>query len=78
MQGAEDSHVSQAMLTITEVIAMPKDDSHPSRMANATVMLPPPDRIPTGPTSVSGLTTEAQEVREVLLEVKQKAWERPL
>ena len=57
MQGAGDTHVSQAMLIMTEVIA------------NATVLPPPPDDIPTESTQASELTLEAQDMREVLLEV---------
>ena len=47
MQGAKDTHVSQAMFIMTEVIAMLSDDTHPIRVANATVMPPPPAGIPT-------------------------------
>ena len=69
MQGAGDTHVSQAMFIMTEVIAMLKEKSHPIRVPNATVLPPPPDGIPTESTQVAELTLEAQGVREVLLEV---------
>lgn len=49
-----------------------KGDSHPIRVANAIVMQPPSDGIPTEVTSVSDLTTEAQDLREVLLEVMEQ------
>ena len=70
MQGAGDTHVSQAMFIMTEVIAMLEEESHPIRVPNATVLPPPPDGIPTEATQVAELTTlEARGVREVLLEV---------
>ena len=69
MQGAGDTHVSQAMFIMTEVIAMLKGGPHPIRMPNATVLPPPPDGIPTESSQVAELTLEAQDVREVLLEV---------
>ena len=69
MQGAGDTHVSQAMFITTEVVAMFKEESHPIRVPNATVLPPPPDGIPTESTQVAELTLEAQDVREVLLEV---------
>ncbi|CAM9598051.1 unnamed protein product [Ascophyllum nodosum] len=47
MQGAGDSHVSQAVFIMTEVIAMHKKESHPIRVPNATVLRPPPYGIPT-------------------------------
>ena len=34
MQGAEDTHVSQATFIIIEVIELLKEDSHPIRVAN--------------------------------------------
>ena len=46
MQGAGDTHVSQAMFIMTEVIVMLKEESHPIRVPNATVLPPPPDGIP--------------------------------
>ena len=69
MEGAEDTHVSQAMFNMTEVIELLKEDSHPIRVANATVLPPPPDSILTESTLATDLTLEAQDVREVLLEV---------
>ena len=50
---------------MTGVIAMLKEESHPVRVPNATV-LPSPGRHPYG---IAELTLEAQDVREVLLEV---------
>ena len=69
MQGAGDTHVSQAMLIMSEVIAMLKEKSHTIRVSNATVLPPPPDGLPTESTQVAELTLEAQDVREALLEV---------
>lgn len=60
------------MFTMTVVITMLKDDSHSSRMSNATVLLFPPDGIPMEATLVSDRTTKVQDVREVLLEVKSR------
>ena len=68
-QGAGDTHVSQAMLNMTEVIAMLKEESHPIRVPSATVLPPPPDEIHTESTQVAELTLEAQDVQGVLLEV---------
>ena len=48
---------------------MLKEESHPIRVPNATVLPPLPDGIPTESTQVAKLTLEAQNVREVLLEV---------
>ena len=69
MQEAGDTHVSQAMFIMTEVIAMLKEKYHPIRVPNATVLPPPPDVIPTESTRVAELTLEAQDVRKVPLEV---------
>ena len=69
MQGAGKTHVSQAMVIMAEVIAMLKEESHPIWVPNATVLPPPPDGIPTESTQITELTLEAQDVREVLLEV---------
>ena len=69
MQGAGDTHGSQAMFIMTEAIAMLKEKSHPIRVPNAAVLLPPPDGIPTESTQVAELNLELQDVREVLLEV---------
>ena len=69
VQGAGDTHVSQAMFIMTEVIAMRKEESDPVRISNATVLPPPLDGMPTESTQVAELTLEAQDAREVLLEV---------
>ena len=70
MQGVGNTHVSQVMFIVTEVIAMLKEESRPIRVPSATVLPPQPDGIPRESTQVAELTTlEAQEVREVLLEV---------
>ena len=69
VQAVGDTHVSQAMFIMTEVIAMLKKESHPIRVPDATVFPPPPDGISTDSTLVGELTLEAQDVREVLLEV---------
>ena len=67
MQGAGDTHVNQAMYIMTEVIAMLKEKSHPTRVPNAAIMPPPPDGIPTESTQVVELTLEVQGVRKILL-----------
>ena len=59
MQGAGDTHVSQAMFIMTEVIAMLKEESYPIRVSNATVLPPPPDGIPTESTQVAELALKA-------------------
>ena len=69
MQGVGYTHVSQMMFVMTEVIAMLKEEFHPIRAPNTTVLRPPPDGIPTESTQVAELTFEAQDVREVLLGV---------
>ena len=69
MQGAGDTHVSQAMFILTEVNAMLKEESHPIRVPNATFLPPPPDGIPRESTQLAELTLEAQDMREVLLEM---------
>ena len=46
MQGATDTHVSQAMFIMTKVIVMLKVKYHPIRVPNATVLPPPQDGIP--------------------------------
>ena len=56
MQGAGDSHISQAMFIMTEGIRMSKDDCHSIRVANTTVRPPPLDDIPTEAASVSAVT----------------------
>ena len=87
MQRAGDTHVNQTMFSMTEVIAMLKEESHPIWVPNAIVLPPSPDGIPTESTQVVELTLEAQDVLEVLLEVKEDkgvgrseakgAWRRP-
>ena len=47
MQGAGDTYVNQAMYIMTEVFAMLKEESHPIRVPNATILPPPSDGIPT-------------------------------
>ena len=69
MQGAEDTHVGQAMFIMTEVIALLQEGSQPIRVANATVLPTPPAGIPTEVTEVTDLTMEAQDVLEAMLEV---------
>ena len=69
MQGAEDIHVSQAMFIMTEVIELLKEDSHPIRVANATVLPPTPNSITTESTLAADLTLGAQDVRKVVLEL---------
>ena len=59
MQGAEDTHVKQAIFIMTEVVELLKEDSHPIRGADATVLPPPPDGIPTESTLATDLTLEA-------------------
>ena len=68
MQGLGDTHVSQVMFIMTEIIAMLQEESHPTRVPNATVLPPPQEGIPTESTQVGELTLEAQDVREVLLQ----------
>ena len=67
IQGAEDTHVSQAMFIMTEVIELLKEDSPSTRVANATVLPPPPDGLPTESTLATDLTLEAED-----------AWRRPV
>ena len=69
MQEAKDTHVSQAMFIMYEVIEMLKEETQPIRVPNATVLPTPPGGIPTEMTEVTDLTPEAQGVRDVLLEV---------
>ena len=56
---------------MTEVIAMLKEKSYQIRVPDATVLPAPLDGIPTESIQVAELTLEAQDVREVLLEVKE-------
>ena len=68
MRGATDNHLSQAMFIMREV-EMVNEDKQPIRVPDATVLPVPEDGIPTEPTDILDLTMEAQEVRDVLLEV---------
>lgn len=68
----QDTHVSQALFTITVVVVMLKDDSQLIRVANATVLPSPPDGIPMEATLVSDRTTKVQDVLEVLVEVMEQ------
>ena len=43
MQGAKDTHISQAMFIVHEVMKMLRENIHPTRVQNATVMPLPPD-----------------------------------
>ena len=52
-----------------EVIDMLKEDKQPIRLPDATVLPVPEGGIPTEQTDMLDLTLEAQEVRDVLLEV---------
>ena len=69
MQGANDTHLSQAMLTMHEVIDILKEDKQPIRLPDATVLPVPEGGIPTEQMDVLDLTMEGQEVRDILLEV---------
>ena len=71
-QGSKDTYVRQAMFIVHEVMEMLRENIHPIRVQNATVMPLPPDGIPTEDTQVTGLTLDAQEVRNVLLEVMEE------
>ena len=68
VQGATDTHLSQAMF-LREVIEMLNEDKQPIRLPDATVLPVPEGGIPTEQTDILDLTLEAQEVRDVLLEV---------
>ena len=57
------------MFIMAEVIAVLKEESHPIRVPNATVLPPPLDGIPMESTQVEEITLEAQDMREVPLEV---------
>ena len=54
---------------MTEVIELLKKDSHPIRVANATVLPPTPDSITMESTMAADLTVGAQDVRKVVLEM---------
>ncbi|CAN0214735.1 unnamed protein product, partial [Ectocarpus fasciculatus] len=63
MQGAKDTHISQAMFIIHEVMEMLREDSHPIRAQNATE----PEEM-----QVLELSLAAQGVLEVLLDVMEE------
>ena len=69
MQGATDTHLIQAMFIVREVIEMLNEDKQPIRLPDATVLPIPEGGIPTEHTDILDLTIEAQDVRNVLLEV---------
>ena len=69
MQGAKDTHLSQAMFIVREVIDMLQEDNQPIRVPDATVLSVPENGIPMEEIDVIDLTSEAQRVRDVLLEV---------
>ena len=52
-----------------EVIEMLNEDKQPIRLPDATVLLVPEGGIPTEQADILDLTMEAQEVRDVLVEV---------
>ena len=60
VQGAKDTHVSQAMFIMNEVIEMLNEVTQPIRVPNATVLPTPPGGIPTEMTEVTDLAPEAQ------------------
>ena len=69
MQGAKDTHISQAMFLMREVIDMLNEDKQPIRVPDATGLPTPAVGVPTEQMDVLDLTVEAQDVRQVLLEV---------
>lgn len=70
MQGGKDTHLSQAMFLMAEVIGVLKGDSQEIRVPNASTLPPPTDGIPTEATPVSDLQAESMTSREILLEYK--------
>ena len=72
MQGTKDTHLSQAMFIMREVIDMLSEEVQPIRVPNATALPTPEEGTPTEKTDVSDLTLEAQEVRNVLLEMMEE------
>ena len=77
MQGATDTHLSQAMFVMREVMEMLNEKKQPIRLPDATILPVPEGGIPTEQTDILDLTMEAQEVRDVLLEVTaERAWGR--
>ena len=69
MQGATDTHFIQAMFIMREVIERLNEDKQPIRLPDAIVLPVPEGGIPTEQTVILDLTMEAQEMRDVLLEV---------
>ena len=67
MQGGMDTHLSQGMFIMGEVIEMLNEDKQPIRLPDATVLPVPEGGIPTEQTDILDLTMEAQEV-EVMAE----------
>ena len=57
------------MFIMREVIKMLDEDNQTTRLPDATVLPVPEGGIPTEQTDILDLTLEAQEVRDVLLEV---------
>lgn len=78
MQGAADTHISQATFIVHEVMDMLKDDSHPIRVENAVVTPPPqaPGLIPTEEeeqqhqTSLAEVSTEDTQVTDLTQEAQ--------
>ena len=61
MQGATDTHLSQGMFIMPEVIEMLNEDKPPIRLPDATVLPVPEGGIPTEQTDILDLTMEAQK-----------------
>ena len=59
MQGATDTHLSQAMFIMREVIEMLDEDKLPIRLQDATGLPVPVGGIPTTQTDILDLTMEA-------------------
>ena len=72
LQGAKDTHISQAMFLMHEVIDMLNEDKQPIRVPDATVLPTPAGGVPTEQMGVLDLTVEAQDVHQVLLEVMEE------
>ena len=66
MQGGMDTHLSQAMFIMREVVEMLNEDKQPIRLPGATVLPVSEGGIPTEQTGIIDLTLEAQELRDVL------------
>lgn len=63
MQGTKDTHLSQAMFIMREVIDMLQEEKPPIRVPDATVLPVPQDGIPTEQINVLDITSEAQKYR---------------